>query len=342
MIWTFRSLASRETERDMLIRGDTQAGIAEGRMDLSFILRQFAQIYKKCLIWDVFYNMKLLTELSISPLGVQIGADEKVLLLGSCFSDEVGKRMQEWGLDACRNPFGALYNPLSILNAIHLLQSDRLLDEQDCVPMGAGAGMICSWYHHTRMARRTAPEFLSEANRALLQARAFWRECGVLIITLGTAFVYRHEGKVVANCLKRPAGEFTRQMMDASEVEKALKEIIGLASSRRVIITVSPIRHLSDGAHANTLSKAVLQIGADAALKAIEERQCCYFPSYELMLDELRDYRFYDADLVHPRDIAVDHIFERFLKSCFSEEDRKTLENRHKAFLRTQHIPILG
>ena len=286
--------------------------------------------------------MKLFTELSIPPLGVQIGADEKVLLLGSCFSDEVGKRMQEWGLDACRNPFGALYNPLSILNAIELLDSDRLLDESDCVPMGSGAGMICSWYHHTKMARKTAADFLSEANRALTLSREFWKECGVVIITLGTAFVYRHDGKVVANCLKRPAAEFTRQMMSAEEVRNALSGIISLASPRRIIVTVSPIRHLADGAHANTLSKASLQLGADAALKEMDERQCCYFPSCELMLDELRDYRFYDADLVHPRDIAVDYIFERFLKSCTYETERKKLELRHKDFLRSQHIPILG
>lgn len=286
--------------------------------------------------------MKLFTELSIPPLGVQIGADEKVLLLGSCFSDEVGKRMQEWGLDACRNPFGALYNPLSILNAIELLDSDRLLDEGDCVQMGAGAGLICSWYHHTKMARKTAAEFLCEANRSLIHSREFWKECEVLIITLGTAFVYRHEGKVVANCLKRPAAEFTRQMMSAEEVRNALSGIISLASPRRIIVTVSPIRHLADGAHANTLSKAVLQLGADAALKEMDERQCCYFPSCELMLDELRDYRFYDADLVHPRDIAVDYIFEHFLKSCTCEAERKKLELRHKDFLRSQHIPILG
>ena len=286
--------------------------------------------------------MKLFTELSIPPLGVQIGADEKVLLLGSCFSDEVGKRMQEWGLDACRNPFGALYNPLYILNAIELLDSDRLLDESDCVPMGSGAGMICSWYHHTKMARKTAADFLSEANRALTLSREFWKECGVVIITLGTAFVYRHDGKVVANCLKRPAAEFTRQMMSAEEVRNALSGIISLASPRRIIVTVSPIRHLADGAHANTLSKASLQLGADAALKEMDERQCCYFPSCELMLDELRDYRFYDADLVHPRDIAVDYIFERFLKSCTYETERKKLELRHKDVLRSQHIPILG
>ena len=286
--------------------------------------------------------MKLFTELSIPPLGVQIGADEKVLLLGSCFSDEVGKRMQEWGLDACRNPFGALYNPLSILNAIELLDSDRLLDESDCVPMGSGAGMICSWYHHTKMARKTSADFLSEANRALTLSREFWKECGVVIITLGTAFVYRHDGRVVANCLKRPAAEFTRLMMSPEEVEQALKEIIRLAAPRRLIVTVSPIRHLADGAHANTLSKASLQLGSDAALKERDEKQCCYFPSCELMLDELRDYRFYDADLVHPRDIAVDYIFERFLKCCTGERDRKILEARHKEFLHKQHIPILG
>ena len=286
--------------------------------------------------------MKLFTELSIPPLGVQIGADEKVLLLGSCFSDEVGKRMQEWGLDACRNPFGALYNPLSILNAIQLLDSVNLLDESDCVPMGSGAGMICSWYHHTKMARKTSADFLSEANRALTLSREFWKECGVVIITLGTAFVYRHDGRVVANCLKRPAAEFTRLMMSPEEVEQALKEIIRLAAPRRLIVTVSPIRHLADGAHANTLSKASLQLGSDAALKGRDESQCCYFPSYELMLDELRDYRFYDAGLVHPRDIAVDYIFERFLKSCTCEVERKKLELRHKDFLRSQHIPILG
>ena len=130
--------------------------------------------------------------------------------------------------------------------------------------------------------------------------------------------------------------------MSPEDVEQALKEIIRLAAPRRLIVTVSPIRHLADGAHANTLSKASLQLGADAALKGRDESQCCYFPSYELMLDELRDYRFYDAGLVHPRDIAVDYIFERFLKSCTYETERKKLELRHKDFLRSQHIPILG
>lgn len=258
------------------------------------------------------------------------------------------------GLSVCVNPFGTLYNPASILSAVRRLDSSALFEAGDCVPMGAGAGRICSFEHHTSFARQTLEEFLQNANSKLLDARAFWQSCDTLILTLGTSFVWRHDGRVVSNCLKLPAKEFTREMLTVQESLECLRDIASLHPEKRLILTVSPIRHLGDGAHANTISKASLLLAVDEFIGRRKQDEhtgggdnlpchsvaADYFPAYEIMMDELRDYRFYAEDLLHPTPSAVSHIWDRFLDTFFSPSDLPALRANEKTSRHSQHRPL--
>jgi len=241
----------------------------------------------------------------------RLSKEDKIMILGSCFASNIGSRLIEDGYQVCLNPFGTIFNPASIANSVSKLEDNSLFGAQDCVEMGAGAGKICSFYHHTSFAREKASDFLENANKELQKARKEWEECNKVIVTYGTAQVWKHSGKVVSNCLKRPGYEFTHEMLTLEETTEYTKAII--REDKEYIFTVSPIRHMGEGAHINTLSKATLQLAIQAALK----ENCCYFPAYEIMLDELRDYSFYAADKVHPNEKAIEIIFNRFLEIYF-------------------------
>ena len=151
---------------------------------------------------------------------------DKIMMLGSCFADSIAGKLSAGGFRICSNPFGTLYNPLSICKAVERLDSGKPFTGSDCVTMGAGAGLVCSFEHHTSFARATEEEFLHNANARLAEATDFWHSANVVIITLGTAFVWYHGGRPVANCLKRPAGEFERRLISTDEVAEALKSHI--------------------------------------------------------------------------------------------------------------------
>ena len=285
--------------------------------------------------------MKLQTPVADEKCLVGISYTDKIMMLGSCFSDNIGSQLADYGFDVCVNPFGTLYNPISILQSIELLASDREFTEKDCVEMGAGAGLICSFSHHTSFARSTEEEFIANANEALSQARAFFKACNKVIITLGTSWCFRDlaSDKIVSNCLKRPAGEFKRERLSVAEVKEALKAMMDLCPDKEFIFTVSPIRHFKDGAHGNQVSKSTLLIGIEETIAGTERAD--YFPSYEIMMDELRDYRFYAEDMCHPTQQAVDYIRERFLHWALPSSEHQKLEENIRTFKRSRHISKL-
>ena len=297
--------------------------------------------------------IKLSTKVDAAVLPVQITPEDKLMVLGSCFADNIGSKLAEGGFDVCVNPFGTLYNPVSIANAVARLGAEAAFGPEDCVEMGAGAGLICSWWHHTRFARPTAEEFLENANASLAEAAAFWKGCNKVIITLGTAMVWKllASGEVVANCLKRPAAEFSHEMLSVAQAGAVLERIVKANPGKEFIFTVSPIRHLGGGAHENTLSKATLQLAlqhaaggaapadGSAAAPATSGR-CAYFPAYEILLDELRDYRFYADDLVHPAPAAIEIIWERFLEAAVPAVWHERIRQNEKAARRSAHRPI--
>lgn len=278
--------------------------------------------------------MKLSTPVTIAAPRRPFSLSDKIVLLGSCFADNMGAKFAAAGFEVCTNPFGTLYNPESIRSAVERLDSTEPFGPADCVEMGAGAGRICSFSHHTSFARETAGEFLEHANSELDKAREFWRSADRVILTLGTALVWYHDGRAVANCLKRPAGEFERKMLSVSQIREALQEIIEAHPEKSFTVTVSPIRHLGDGAHINTLSKASLLLATAAAAAD-------YFPAFEIMMDELRDYRFYADDLVHPSTAAVQYIWERFLETFVSPSDLSSILQNEKESKRRAHHQML-
>ena len=283
--------------------------------------------------------LKLQTKVECGTSPVRLSYSEGIMLLGSCFADNIGTRMADAGFDVCVNPFGTLYNPVSLRNAVARLESGVPFTEADCVEMGAGAGLVCSFHHHTSFARKTPEEFLSVANASLAAAHSRWREARLVILTLGTAYCFRHEGSglVVSNCLKRPAREFVRERLSVSAAEAILRDITGSFPDKRFILTVSPIRHMSDGANANQLSKGTLLLAADAVA---DGERTVYFPAYEIVMDELRDYRFYAEDMVHPSAQAVDYLWERFCDFALLEGERQTLQENMKACRCKQHRPM--
>ena len=278
------------------------------------------------------------TRVDCPPLPVKASLNDSIMVLGSCFAGGIGDRLKAAGFNVCVNPFGTLYNPVSIANSAARMQFGKPFGPQECVEVGAGDGRICSWWHHTSFARRDAEEFLLGANAAFEKASAFWKGCNKVIITLGTAMVWRKvsDGEVVSNCLKRPAAEFNHELLPVGQVGEILSGMVRRHPDKEFIFTVSPIRHLGDGAHANSVSKSTLIIALEELLSR-EGSRCCYFPAYEILLDELRDYRFYAEDMLHPAKTAVDYIWQRFLEAAVPAEDLPAVAENEKAARKAAH-----
>lgn len=305
--------------------------------------------------------IKLMTPVECGRSRWGVSLQDKTMILGSCFADNVGTKLRDAGFDLCVNPFGTLYNPVSVANAALRLLYPAPFTEEDCVEMGAGAGRICSFSHHTSFARETPGEFLEVSNKALRDASEFFRDCNRVIISLGTAWCFRCKasGEVVSNCLKRDAKEFVRERLSLSAATAVLDSLAAklLAAGKKLIFTVSPIRHLSDGAVGNTLSKSTLLLAVHSLVdKYGTSSQAAgaripddadtgggieYFPAYEIMTDELRDYRFYAKDLVHPSDLAIDWIWEKFLDFALPEADRQRVNENLLQARRSAHRPLL-
>ena len=288
-------------------------------------------------------GLKLQTPVETGRSAVCISLNDKIFVLGSCFADNMGQKMVDLGFDVCLNPFGTLYNPVSVCNSVARLTSGIPFSKDECVQMGAGAGLVCSFSHHTSLARRTEDEFLQVANASLKEASLRWKAASKVIITLGTAWIYEYlrSGETVSNCLKIDAKEFSRRRLSVRETATLLMNMVARHPEKEFIFTVSPIRHLKDGAHGNQLSKSTLLLALDEVIAKFPER-CEYFPAYEIVLDELRDYRFYAADMIHPSDQAVDYLWSRFVRFAMPESELPALDARRRELLRAQHRPIHG
>lgn len=288
-------------------------------------------------------ELKLQTPVETDRSKVGVSLNDKIVILGSCFADNMGQKMVDLGFDVCLNPFGTLYNPVSVCNSVARLTSGIPFSKDECVQMGAGAGLVCSFSHHTSFARRTEDEFLQVANASLKEASLRWKAASKVIITLGTAWIYEYtrSGETVSNCLKIEAKEFTRRRLSVRETATLLMNMIARHPEKEFIFTVSPIRHFKDGAHGNQISKSTLLLALDEVLAKFPER-CEYFPAYEIVLDELRDYRFYAADMIHPSDQAVDYLWSRFVGFAMPESELPALDARRRELLRAQHRPIHG
>ena len=283
--------------------------------------------------------MKFRTELTCSQSAWQISHSDRLLFIGSCFSDEMGRRLAERGFDISVNPFGSLYNPLSIANCIHRSLSRQYYTLSDLTP--GPRGYHCLDYA-MRFSGEDADSVLDAVNSRLDDMRARIEAGAIVFITLGTVFVYflAETGRPVGNCHKFPPSTFIRRRISIEEAREALHSVttaLYAAGASQVVFTVSPIRHLSDGFHENTLSKASLHMAVDMLGESVG-----YFPSYEIVMDDLRDYRAYADDMVHIAPKAVDYIYEKFEEVFFSTATRQEAAAARKRFLSSQHRQILN
>ena len=265
-------------------------------------------------------NIKFRSEFEAKNKNI-ISYNDRIILIGSCFSDNIGAKLSKYRFNSHSNPFGVMYNPESIKNTLSTIIKNYKFKTEDIEHCN---GNYYSFFHHSSFNKSTEDEFIKNVNHKTKEAHNFLKKTNTAIITLGTAWIYKHINKdiIVSNCHKVPASEFSRKLLSVNEASNSLTEICNMLRSinnkMKIIFTLSPVRHLKDGFGGNSLSKSILRCAIENTINEFENTD--YFEAYEIVNDDLRDYRFYKADLVHPNDIAVDYIWNKFSEACFSEK----------------------
>lgn len=285
--------------------------------------------------------MKFQTEITIPRAGFSITHHDKMLMMGSCFAKNISAKLIHAGFDVDVNPVGILYNPVSISQTLTNLLDKKEFLEGDIFEYN---GLFQSFSHHGRFSGTEKDKVLWEMNTELRKSQARLREASYLVVTFGTARAYRllSNGRVVANCHKLPNYYFSNNLLSMNEiVEPWLRQIERIRQINpkiRVIFTISPIRHWKDGATENQVSKSLLFLAVQEILRWSKESS--YFPSYEIMMDELRDYRFYAEDMLHPSNQAVDYIWERFGNTYFTDATKALIRDWESIQQALNHRPF--
>jgi hypothetical protein len=267
---------------------------------------------------------EFLTRVEIPAPGFTIDYKSKIFLIGSCFTDNIGTKAEKLKFNVCINPFGAQYNPNSIAKGLNSLLDKEVFTKND---LSYENELWFSYSHYTLFSNTDPDLCLDKINSGFLSARDFICTADILFITLGTAWTYilKETGEVVSNCHKIPAARFDRffSSIDQSfdELRNAINRIRQVNPGIKVVLSVSPVRHLKDGAIENQRGKSSLLLTVARLEKELSN--IYYFPAYEIFMDELRDYRFYASDMIHPSDAAIDYIWGRFKQTFFTEVTTK-------------------
>lgn len=261
----------------------------------------------------------------------KIGYDDQILLMGSCFADSMCAKLHEHYFRVEGNPFGVLYNPASIAMAIEMARKSQTIEDKDLVEHG---GLWHSMAHHGVFSDIDMAVVLDKCNGSIVALRQALENATVITITFGTAWVYEYAGKVVGNCHKIPANQFVRRRMTVEEIVATWQPLVEAMPDKKWLFTVSPIRHVKDGLHENHINKGIL-------LQAVEQLTkhtgCSYFPAYEIMLDELRDYRYYAEDMVHPSSMAVEYIWQRLVETYMTADTQAEMKTLHQLWRDEHH-----
>lgn len=265
--------------------------------------------------------MDLQTIIKLEKPEFKIGYDTRMMMLGSCFVENIGEKLDYFKFDVDINPCGIVYNPVSVANTLQILMEGKRFTTNDLLQNG---DRWVSFSHHGSFSDRDPLRCLQKMNERLELSSAHFAQTDVLVITWGTAWVYRYRqsGQLVSNCHKFPSASFDRFRLGIADIVNLYSDLLPrLKESNpplKVLFTVSPIRHWKDGAHGNQLSKAVLLLAIDELMQRFDF--VSYFPSYEIVMDELRDYRFYAEDMLHISPQGVNYIWEKFKGQYFTTE----------------------
>ena len=285
--------------------------------------------------------MEFRTKITIPVSDFFINHDDKLMMMGSCFAENMAALLLDSGFRVDMNPFGTVYNPQSLASGIRNLLSRKKYATSD---LFSHQGLYHSFSHHSRFSDISAENCIKNINHRLETSADFLKTASFLIITYGTSYVYslKSTEETVSNCHKLPDDLFTRKRLSVTDIVNdwslLVKELKNYNSNLKLLFTVSPIRHWKDGAHENQLSKSTLLLAIDELIR--QNDFCHYFPSYEIVMDELRDYRFYAEDMLHPSSIAVEYIRERFSETFFTSDTQSKVKEwksiqkalKHKAF----------
>jgi hypothetical protein len=281
------------------------------------------------------------TEVNPASAEQKISYQDNVLLIGSCFSENIGSKFAHFGFNSLTNPFGVVFNPVSIASLLQRMLDNKLFVEED---FQFDQGRWFCFETHGDIAALTKEECLQKHNEVLTLAFEFLKKTNRLIITLGSAWVYEHieTGNLVANCHKVPNTQFRKRLLSIEEVvgsfNKLIKNLKLETSNVQLTFTLSPVRHWKDGVVENQRSKSLLHLAIQQLVEECESAS--YFPAYEIMMDDLRDYRFYKEDMLHPNQQAVDYIWEKFKNSSIDESCSALMGRVDKARSSLAHRPF--
>ncbi|MEO6134557.1 MAG: GSCFA domain-containing protein [Ginsengibacter sp.] len=285
--------------------------------------------------------MDFILPFRIKPFPFTISYRDKIILIGSCFSEEIGYKMKSLKFDVLQNPNGILYHPISICQSLSSTIENKKQTEKDIFEFN---GLWHSWQHHSIFSGVDKNEVLDTINQAQSTAHNLLKKSTYLVITFGSAFYYqlKNDKRAVANCHKAPADWFEKFLMPVDSIIDDTKNILSLLNEfnpgLKIIFTVSPVRHVKDGVIENNRSKARLIEAIHSIIEATDN--CFYFPSYELVTDILRDYRFYKNDLVHPNETAIEYVFEKFCEAAINAEEKEIMTKVQSIIHAVEHKPF--
>lgn len=275
--------------------------------------------------------MKFKIDLPIPPNPV-LNYRTPIITVGSCFADRMSSKLSDSRFEVLGNPFGVLYNPISIVNGF--LDINNGINEGD--DLIEANGLWHSWHHHGQFSSPNKSDLVDHINlsKNLLKSKLELPKVTILI-TLGSAWVYSYDGQIVANCHKISESAFTKRLLKVDEVSAPINKLVERYPQHDFVFTVSPVRYTRDGLHESNLSKSVLHLALNDV--TTNRDNCSYFPAYEIVMDELRDYRFFERDLVHPNDLAIDYVWEVFKNSFIDEASQQMINAWVKVQLMMQH-----
>ncbi|MCQ2192823.1 MAG: GSCFA domain-containing protein [Paludibacteraceae bacterium] len=286
--------------------------------------------------------MDFRTEIKVQKADFGISYADRLFFVGSCFSTNMAERLSALKFPLSVNPTGVLYNPASVCQMLQRLLDGELLTAEDTFETD---GVWNSFLLHSSFASLSQNELLEKANAALQNAAVALKGANCVFLTFGTAWVYKLKatGGVVGNCHKVPASQFERVRLSPEDVVAeclpVFQQLIEQQPKVHIVLTVSPIRHWKDGAHGNQLSKATLLLAIDQLCQLFPDN-VSYFPSYEILMDDLRDYRFYADDMLHPSAMAVDYIFQKFCETYVSTETSAAMKEIEQVVAAACHRPF--